>query len=71
CAGFAVVMSARYLSTHLSDLVGSKLVDPKIGLSFNDLIWVNSVTTALVIFAIPLIPAFLLSSKDGERSARP
>ncbi|MCC6545637.1 MFS transporter [Candidatus Sumerlaeota bacterium] len=68
CAGFALVMSARYASTHLSDLIGSKLVDPQIGLSFNNLIWINSATTALVVFAIPFIPAFLLNPRDGERA---
>ncbi len=62
CAGFALMMAARNISSGLSDLAGSWLNG--IGVSFPHLIWVNSLSTLAVLLAVPLIPAFLLRGKD-------
>ncbi|MDX1931419.1 MAG: MFS transporter [Capsulimonadales bacterium] len=64
--GYSVMMSVWNLTNSLSDFVGSSLFS-RFGLTFSDLVWLNSGTTALVLLAIPLLPKALLDERDGHR----
>ena len=63
--GFALMMSIRNFGIALSDILGSNLMDVR-HLSFNSLIWVNAITTAVVLLFIPILPRAVLSRKEGE-----
>jgi BT1 family protein len=63
--GFAVMMSARNLALGGSDVIGSWLTDSH-GWAFHQLVWLNAGTTALVLVFIPLLPALIVSRRDGE-----
>jgi predicted MFS family arabinose efflux permease len=65
--GYAVMMALGNLSTSISDVVGSFLYD-HYKLSFMNLVWVNAGTTALVLFAIPFLPGYLVDRTEGETS---
>jgi Na+/melibiose symporter-like transporter len=78
--GYAVMMSVFNITLRLSDYIGSMLFtkDPvkvfgvtvlQQGVSFNSLIWLNAITTALVLVAIPLLPRTLTDHRDGEEAA--
>lgn len=63
--GYAVVLALGNLSTSLSDVIGSHLYDHlKIG--FMNLVWINASTTALILFVVPFLPAYLVDKKEGE-----
>jgi Na+/melibiose symporter-like transporter len=63
--GYSVMMSVWNLTNALSDTSGSWLYS-HFGLTFKHLVWLNAGTTALVLFAIPMLPAVLLRARDGE-----
>src|SRR5205085_913860 len=63
--GYSVMMSVWNLTNALSDWSGSWLYS-RFHLTFKHLVWVNAGTTALVLIAVPLLPAVLLRSRDGE-----
>ena len=62
--GYSVMMSVWNLTNALSDLVGSKLYS-QYHFTFMNLIWVNAGTTALVLIAVPFLPAALAKRRDG------
>jgi MFS family permease len=62
--GYSVMMSMWNLTNALSDWSGSWLYS-RFHLTFIHLVWINAGTTALVLFALPLLPAVLMSQKDG------
>lgn len=61
--GYSVMMSVWNLTNSLSDWLGSTLFS-HLGLTFSHLVWLNAGTTALVLFAIPLLPRDLLTQQD-------
>jgi hypothetical protein len=63
--GFALMMSVRNFGIALSDVVGSKLMD-QAHLTFNTLVVINAATTAAVLLFVPVLPAALVSRKEGE-----
>jgi hypothetical protein len=63
--GFAVMMSVRNGALALSDIIGSHLVD-NYRVSFAHLVWLNAGTTALVLLAVPFLPAVLMNRRDAE-----
>jgi predicted MFS family arabinose efflux permease len=63
--GYSVMMSVWNLTNALSDLLGSWLIDHW-HISFTALILINSGTTALVLLAVPLLPASLMNRREGE-----
>lgn len=65
--GYSVMMSVWNLTKNVSDWLGAALYS-KFGLTFNELIWVNSGTTLLVLIAVPFLPSVLMDSKDGDKS---
>jgi len=62
--GYSVMMSAWNFTAALSDLAGSWLYSR--GLSFSGLICLNALFTALVLAAVPLLPASLVRHREGE-----
>ncbi len=62
--GYAVMMSVWNLTNALSDWVGSQLFT-YFHLTFRNLVWVNAGTTVLVLLVVPLLPAALMSRRDG------
>lgn len=63
--GYALMMSVWNLTTSLSDWVGSSLI-VKFHLTFDNLVWLNAGTTALVLLVVPFLPATLLKQKDHQ-----
>jgi predicted MFS family arabinose efflux permease len=62
--GYSVMMSMWNLTNKLSDFIGSILYDN--GVTFMSLIWLNSGTTLIALFAVPFLPAVLLRRMDGH-----
>jgi len=63
--GYALMASVMNLAILVSNLAGSWLYSG-IGLTFRSLVWVNSGTTLLVLFAIPFLPRALTEMREGE-----
>jgi hypothetical protein len=63
--GFSLMMSVRNLALFGTDWLGSRLMD-QYHLQFNTLVVVNSITTAITIPLVFLLPAILLRRKDAE-----
>ncbi len=63
--GYSVMMSVWNLTNAAADYLGSWLFS-KYGITFRQLIWLNSGTTALVLFAVPFLPAALMDRREGE-----
>jgi Na+/melibiose symporter-like transporter len=63
--GYSLMMSVWNFTQSMSDLGGSWLYSHW-GMSFNQLIWVNSGTTALVLLAVPFLPRMLVDRRDGD-----
>ena len=59
------MMSVWNLTAALSDLTGAYLHD-KYHLTILNLVWLNAGTTALVLVAVPFLPAALMLRRDGE-----
>lgn len=66
--GYSVMMSVWNFTGKLSDVVGSYLRDSW-GWGIFQLVWLNAGTTALVLLAVPFLPAALADQKDGAESA--
>jgi predicted MFS family arabinose efflux permease len=66
--GFALMMSVRNGALALSDVIGSKLAD-EYHWPFSRLVWLNAITTALCLLAVPLLPRVLMSRRDGDAAA--
>jgi Na+/melibiose symporter-like transporter len=63
--GFAFIFASGNLSLALSDVIGSAVYQ---GLhkNFMGMVWINSGTSALVLLAIPFLPAVLVAHRDGQ-----
>ena len=62
---YSLLMSAFNLAAAVSDVFGSWLYD-KQHLPLPALIWVNAITSALPLLALPLIPRALTARADGH-----
>ena len=62
--GYSLMMSVWNLTNALSDVSGSWLFN-HFRLTFISLVWLNAGTTALVLVAVPLLPAALMQNRDG------
>lgn len=58
------MMSVLNVTQSLSDVSGSWLMDHQ-HISSLKLVWLNAGTTALVLFAIPLLPSGLIEKRDA------
>ena len=70
--GYSLLMGASNLAVSASDVLGSWLSE-KHHVPLPDLIWINAVTSALPLLALPLLPRALLARPDGvveERSVQ-
>ncbi|MCC2670561.1 MAG: folate transporter [Armatimonadetes bacterium] len=63
--GYSVMMSVWNFTKNMSDLLGSELYS-RFGERLSELVWVNTVTTALVLIAVPFLPAALMDRRDGD-----
>lgn len=63
--GYSVMMSVWNFTKNFSDFLGSALYT-RFDMGFGKLVWVNSATTALVLLAVPFLPAILMDRKDGD-----
>jgi predicted MFS family arabinose efflux permease len=63
--GYSVMMSVWNFTTKMSDLLGSSIYS-RFGERMTELVWVNSATTALVLLAVPFLPAVLMDRRDGD-----
>lgn len=63
---YSLLMSAANLGVSLANVSGSWLYE-KQHVPLPDLIWINAVTSALPLLALPLIPRALMAHPDGKR----
>jgi len=63
--GYSVMMSVWNFTKNMSDLLGSAIYS-RFGERMTELVWVNSITTALVLIAVPFLPSILMDRKDGD-----
>lgn len=68
--GYSIMLALGNLSTSLSDYVGSYLFE-ELKLTFFNMVWINAGTTALILFAVPFLPGYLVDKKEGETSIEP
>ncbi len=68
--GYSVMMSVWNFTIQLSDLAGAALTT-RLGLHFHSLVWINAITTLLVVIAVPFLPAVLVDRPDGAPEQRP
>ena len=67
--GFALMMSVRNITIFvISEMIGSYLYS-RLHWPFVRLVWLNAGSTALVLLAIPFLPAALMRLKEGETAA--
>ena len=64
---YSLLMSAFNLASAVSNIFGSWLYD-KLHVPLPDLIWINVITSALPLLALPLIPRALTAQPDGAVS---
>jgi hypothetical protein len=62
--GFSLMMSARNLALGGSDVIGAWLLDSR-GWNFAELVWLNAVTTAIVLVFVPLLPRAIVNRHDS------
>lgn len=65
--GYCLMMSIWNIALALSDVLGARMFT--LGVSFNTLVWLNAITTLLVLFALPMLPRALVDRRDGELAA--
>ena len=64
--GYAFMISFWNIGMMVSDMLGSFMFDKNhLAVRFQTLIYLNAGTTALVLFAVPLLPAWLVKDKEG------
>jgi predicted MFS family arabinose efflux permease len=68
--GFSLMMSVRNFTLFGSDWFGSKLLETY-HIPFNTLVIANSVTSALVIPLVLILPAIIIQTKDAQASNAP
>lgn len=62
--GYSVILSVMNLAVLASNLAGSWLYS-RFGLTFTELVWLNSGTTLIAFLAVPFLPAALVDRRDG------
>lgn len=62
--GYSVIVSVMNVAVLVSNLAGSWLYS-RFGLTFMDLVWLNSGTTLIAFIAVPFLPALLVDRRDG------
>ncbi len=62
--GYSVMMSVWNLTEKLSDLFGSWMHD-RFGMDFYHLVYINAGSSALVLLAVPFLPAALMNRREG------
>ena len=63
--GYALMLSVWNLADSISDVIGSKLYD-NYHWQFQDLIWINTITTASILIFIPMLPKNVLLFTDKK-----
>lgn len=63
--GYSIIISVWNWGLLCSDLLGSELYE-NWHFSFKQLVWVNAVTTLVVLVAVPFLPALLVDRREGE-----
>jgi len=69
-AGAALEWVPANIAVSVSDLVGSWLYQ-QYGMSFKNLAWLNSGTTLMILFIVPLIPASVMAIREGQGPEAP
>ena len=70
--GYAFMISFWNIGAMVSDMLGSYLFDANhMNVPFRTLIFLNAGTTAAVLFAVPLLPAWLVKDKEGALQQNP
>ena len=64
---YSLIIACWNWGLSLSDVLGSWLFD-KFALTFMNLVWINAVTTALVLVVVPFLPGRLVDGKEGDPS---
>ena len=62
---YSLMMAASNHATSLSDVFGSAMYD-KHGWTFMNLVWLNGLTTFLILLVVPFLPKALVSRRDAE-----
>jgi MFS family permease len=62
--GYSCILSMRNLSLFGADSIGSNFAD-KYHWSWEKMVWINAVTTAVVLILLPFMPKRLMGSRDG------
>lgn len=65
--GFSLMMSIRNFGISLSDVIGSKMIE-QYSFTFNNLVWINAGTTAVILLFVPFLPAAVMLRKEGEKA---
>lgn len=68
--GYCVMMSVWNFTQNMSDWLGS-VIYRFFHTDFSYLVWTNTITTSLVLLAVPFLPAVLMDRRDGEPDLRP
>jgi hypothetical protein len=63
--GFSLMMSVRNFGVGMSDVLATKLVD-RFHVGFDALVVTNATTTGLIVLLLPLLPAAIVSRRDGD-----
>ena len=66
--GFALMVSVRNFALFGTDWFGSMLIE-SYGVSMDTLIWANSITTAITVPLVLLLPAIIVGRRDAESAA--
>jgi len=61
--GYALIFSVWNFADAISDMLGSSLYD-NYNLGFNELVWINTFTTAAILFLIPILPKWITKYTD-------
>ena len=65
--GYSLIVSAWNWGLFVSDITGSWLFDHH-GWSFKQLVWLNAITTAVVLVVVPFLPGRLVDRTEAEES---
>ncbi len=68
--GYSLMMSVWNFTAAMSDVSGAYLHD-QYHLDILQLVWLNAGSTALVLFAVPFLPAALMRRRDGDEGSTP
>jgi MFS family permease len=63
--GYSCILSVRNLSLFGADWMGSKFAD-NYHWTWSTMVWINAVTTAIVLILLPFMPKRLMGGRDGD-----